>query len=296
MFLTASNNAVWRVVTGKRTRQDDPELIDLTNRIVNNFRNQDPSNPINLLQMNSLAFTKLRKFLGMPNFLDSTEKVTDMISDEVAKGTANENGYYIEKALSERENDLAEGKKTFLSGDYGVNYISAHLMDLFFAGTETTSTTLEWVFMYLVKYPESQEKFFQEIKNVTGGNERRVGLADKVNTHFCNAFIDEVIRHSQMAVLPPSHKTMRDVEFQGKLFPKGTQVLEVLYKFMSKYHSDSIHLFRSTTATTQSTMMRPTFQSQTNSSQRDSWQRTVLTPKRSSWCSSELAREGVLES
>ena len=40
------------------------------------------------------------------------------------------------------------------------------IMDLFFAGTETTSTTLLWTFFFLIKYPSVQDKCRQEIFNV----------------------------------------------------------------------------------------------------------------------------------
>ncbi len=216
---------IWRIVTGKRTRQDDPELLDLTARVVANFKSQDPSDLLCLLQFNSLSFTKLCRLLGLPNFLDSTKKVKEMIDSVVDETTADECGNYVEKALSKRESDIAEGKETFLSGNYAERLIAGQLMDLFFAGTETTSTMVEWTFMYLAKYPELQERMFQEIKSITGDNERRIGLVDKPSAHFCNAFTDEVSRHCQMATLPPSHKAMNDVYFQGKFIPKGTQVI-----------------------------------------------------------------------
>ena len=39
-------------------------------------------------------------------------------------------------------------------------------MDLFMAGGETSSTTLLWAFLFLVKHPEVQEKCRDEIRNV----------------------------------------------------------------------------------------------------------------------------------
>ncbi len=83
---------------------------------------------------------------------------------------------------------------------------------------------MEWMLLYLMKNPNDQEKVFQEIKTLTDNNGRQVNLGDKANAHFTNAFIDEVTRHFEMGVFPPSHKTLQDVVFQGKNIPKGTQV------------------------------------------------------------------------
>ena len=44
-------------------------------------------------------------------------------------------------------------------------------MDLFGAGSETTATTLSWALLYMILYPEIQEKVHQEIDEVLGGRE-----------------------------------------------------------------------------------------------------------------------------
>ena len=41
------------------------------------------------------------------------------------------------------------------------------IMDLFMAGTETTSTSLLWTFYFLVKHPDVQEKCRQELLEVS---------------------------------------------------------------------------------------------------------------------------------
>jgi len=44
----------------------------------------------------------------------------------------------------------------------------ASVSQLYIAGTETTTTSLRWAFLYLVLYPEMQEKIYQEIKSTIG--------------------------------------------------------------------------------------------------------------------------------
>ena len=39
----------------------------------------------------------------------------------------------------------------------------ALITDLYFAGTETTSSTIRWYFLYMAKYPEIQKKVQAEI-------------------------------------------------------------------------------------------------------------------------------------
>ena len=42
------------------------------------------------------------------------------------------------------------------------------LFDLFLAGSETTSTTLNWAVLYMVRYPEVQARVQEELDSVVG--------------------------------------------------------------------------------------------------------------------------------
>ena len=42
------------------------------------------------------------------------------------------------------------------------------LFDLFLAGSETTSTTLNWAVLYMVRYPDIQAKVQEELDTVVG--------------------------------------------------------------------------------------------------------------------------------
>lgn len=99
-----------------------------------------------------------------------------------------------------------------------------HWQILNIPGTDTTATALEWCVLYLLKYPEEQEKIFSEVSRITVGNRRRVTLEDRPEAHYTNAFIDEVFRHCPEGTIPPPHKTLADVTFRGKFIPKDTQV------------------------------------------------------------------------
>ena len=101
---------VWRIATGKRTRQDDPELVDFTKIVVENFQNMNPSDPMGLVMVSSLSVTRLRQFLGLRNYLDTSGKIKDMIKRTIGESKPNENGNYIERALSEDGSDEKGGK------------------------------------------------------------------------------------------------------------------------------------------------------------------------------------------
>ena len=68
-------------------------------------------------------------------------------------------------------------------------------LDLFKAGAETSSTTLLWCILYLVRYPEVQEKCAKELIRVTG--EEKPSKVHQLP--YCQAVIQEVQRMSCVA-------------------------------------------------------------------------------------------------
>jgi len=226
MFLPATNNVIWHLATGERRRQDDPMIIDLTKKLERNFQTLSPNDPISLLMINSLTFTKLIRFLGFNNMISSGQAVYDMVKLAIDKSSANADGNYIERGLAKIDEKL--NSKTF--GSYnGRAYLATQLADMFAAGTDTTSALSEWCLAYLLNFPEWQEKIFAEISMLTNDNERSIHLNDRSDAHFTNAFIEEVSRLTPMVIFPPPRKTLLDATLEDKLIPKGTQVMYSLY-------------------------------------------------------------------
>ena len=82
-------------------------------------------------------------------------------------------------------------------------------MDLMSAGSETTSTTLMWSVLYMILYPEVQDRCFLEIEDSIG--QSNVSLDDFEKLHFCQATIAEVLRVSQVAVSTVFHRVSKKV-------------------------------------------------------------------------------------
>ncbi|XP_046565212.1 cytochrome P450 2U1-like [Haliotis rubra] len=101
------------------------------------------------------------------------------------------------------------------------------IRDLFVAGTETTSTTIRWILVYLLSNPDVQEKCFQEIKEHIGQS-RRPTMKDKTNLPYVEATIMEALRLSDIVPTALPHAVPHDVQFRGYTFPKGVQVIVML--------------------------------------------------------------------
>ncbi|KAM4694433.1 cytochrome P450 2K1-like [Discoglossus pictus] len=98
--------------------------------------------------------------------------------------------------------------------------------NLFLAGMETTSTTLRWSLLLMMKYPEIQKKVQNEIEKVIGSTQPQ--MEHKKRMPYTNAVIHEIQRFA--SILPTSipRATTQDVTFRGYFLPKGTMVIPVL--------------------------------------------------------------------
>ncbi|XP_070808907.1 cytochrome P450 2J2-like isoform X2 [Pituophis catenifer annectens] len=97
------------------------------------------------------------------------------------------------------------------------------LSDQLVAGTETTSATLQWGFLYLVAFPEIQEKCWKEIDTVLG-NKASLKYEDRGKLPYTNAVIHEIQRVSNVIPLGLPHAPIKDVQLFGYKIPKDTMV------------------------------------------------------------------------
>ncbi|MEQ2241509.1 hypothetical protein ILYODFUR_026058 [Ilyodon furcidens] len=98
------------------------------------------------------------------------------------------------------------------------------VLDLFVAGSETTSNTLRWAFLYMAKYPEIQEKVQAEIDRVIGQSEQP-SMEDRVNLPYTDAVIHEVLRMGNIAPLALPHSTNKEVQLGGYTIPTGVLII-----------------------------------------------------------------------
>ncbi|XP_056336784.1 cytochrome P450 2J5 [Danio aesculapii] len=107
----------------------------------------------------------------------------------------------------------------------------ACVLDLFLAGTESTSNTLCWGLIYLVMYPDVQEKVHEEIDRVIG-NSREPSIADKANMPYTEAVIHEIMRFGDVIPLNGLRVAARDTTLGECFIPKGTTVLPILHSVL----------------------------------------------------------------
>uniref|UniRef100_A0A1J3J953 Cytochrome P450 76C4 n=1 Tax=Noccaea caerulescens TaxID=107243 RepID=A0A1J3J953_NOCCA len=98
------------------------------------------------------------------------------------------------------------------------------LLDLFTAGTDTNSSTVEWAMAELVRNPKKMAKAQAEIDSVVG-QKGVVEESDILDMPYLAAVVKESFRLHPAAPLLAPRKAEADAEVLGFMVPKDTQIL-----------------------------------------------------------------------
>ncbi|XP_016404343.1 cytochrome P450 2J2-like [Sinocyclocheilus rhinocerous] len=136
---------------------------------------------------------------------------------------------YIDAYLTETEK-----RKNDTEAGFNIDSLVWCTVDLFEGGTETTTNTLRWALLYMIKYPDIQEKVRAEIDQVIGS--RPPTMFDKANMHYINAFIHEVLRKPNLVPLNMARTARKNTTLGGYFIPKGTVMITNLTSVLYDKH------------------------------------------------------------
>ncbi|PPS15501.1 hypothetical protein GOBAR_AA05078 [Gossypium barbadense] len=133
------------------------------------------------------------------------EKLSDKKSDDYVLAYVDT---LLDLELPEEKRKLTEGEIFSLASEF-LN-----------AGTDTTSTALQWVLANLVKYPHIQDKLFREIKGVVGDGEE-IKEDDLQKMPYLKAVILEGLRRHPPGHFVLPHCVTEDTVLGDYLVPKN---------------------------------------------------------------------------
>ncbi|KAI7740850.1 hypothetical protein M8C21_020531 [Ambrosia artemisiifolia] len=108
--------------------------------------------------------------------------------------------------------------------EFNFKHIKILLVDLFLAGTETSSNTTEWAMTELLLNPDMFSRVRKEVSTVVG-EDGKIQEAKILDLPYLHAVIKETMRlHLSVPLLVP-HKTESEVKLGEYIVPRNTQIL-----------------------------------------------------------------------
>ncbi|GLJ19781.1 hypothetical protein SUGI_0358420 [Cryptomeria japonica] len=135
---------------------------------------------------------------------------------------------FIQRRLSAKrdnsEKDFLDVLLDFRTEDFTIVGIRAFISELFVAGTESSTISIEWAMAELIRNPQKLKRLRQELDEVVGCN-RKVEESDIDRLPYLHAAVKEILRLYPSGPLLVPHKAESSCEIGGFVIPKHSQVM-----------------------------------------------------------------------
>ncbi|OWA53859.1 Cytochrome P450 2U1 [Hypsibius exemplaris] len=221
------SNVICALIFGQRFDLKDPKFTQLTTMLTTNIQNVDVEGLAEVMpflmwfpnRVRDRVMTVRRNLRSLAVFFKDQvdEHARTKQRDEVVPD-------YLYAYQAEAENR----SKTVAENTFDEPQLLSSLFDLFIAGSETTSTTTLWAFVYMIENPEVMWKVQAEIdQNI--GRDRVLTNADRGLLPYTEATLLEIQRCASLVPLSVPHTTRSEMNIDGYIIPKDTVLLANLY-------------------------------------------------------------------
>ncbi|XP_060118466.1 cytochrome P450 2K6-like isoform X2 [Heteronotia binoei] len=224
---TAVANIIVAILLSKRYEYEDPTFLRLLHLVNENVRVAGYPSVMLYNMFPALGFLSGGRKIVLKNRNELHAFIQDTFVEHLKELDANDQRNFIDAFLiqQQEEKNKSQSNKFFHNEN-----LKAVVATLFGAGMETTSTTLRWGLLLMMKYPEIQKKVQEEITKVIGSAQPRIEHRAKLP--YTDAVIHEVQRFGNITPTAVSHATSTDVTLGDYFIPKGTHIIPLLYSVL----------------------------------------------------------------
>ncbi|XP_069890665.1 cytochrome P450 2C19-like [Dipodomys merriami] len=160
----------------------------------------------------------------LKNFDDINSYILKKINDHEESLDVNNPRDMIDCFLIKKKQEQENHKEPSEFTNEGLTILATNL---FGAETETTSTTLRYSLLLLLKHPQVTAKVKEEIDHVIGRH-RSPCMQDRSQMPYTDAVLHEIQRYIDLVPMNVPHAVTRDIKFRDYIIPKGTTILTSL--------------------------------------------------------------------
>ncbi|XP_075717050.1 cytochrome P450 2K1-like isoform X2 [Rhinoderma darwinii] len=225
--LTVINAAVANIIVSvlldQRFEYDDPTILKLISLVNENISIMESS----MIRLYN-SYPSLVGWLPgshrklVKNYEEMQNFIRDTFTRKEKELDVNDQRNLIDAFLAKQREGKPESTLYYHNKNLG-----KLVSNLFAAGMETTSTTLRWGLLLMMKYPAIQKKVQIEIECVMGSAQAQI--EHRKEMPYTDAVMHEIQRFGDIVPGSIPHATTKDVTFRGYFLPKGTNVIPLLH-------------------------------------------------------------------
>ncbi|ESO88638.1 hypothetical protein LOTGIDRAFT_179079 [Lottia gigantea] len=219
ILIKATTNIISIVVFGSRWDYDDTEMKKIVSVVESAFQSEGPLSPLHefpflrFIPVLSTRLTVIRQ--AIINIKQLVKERVNVHQETYSPGVIRD---FIDAVFTQ----LGKNPESDPGG------LERTIVDFFFAGSDTTASTLSWAFLYMILNPDVQSKCQKEIDEVVGQN-RKINMSDRQNLPYVEATLLEAQRLGSIAPFALPHTPLKDTMVKGYLVPAGSLVLGHIY-------------------------------------------------------------------
>ncbi|KAB7500010.1 Cytochrome P450 2L1 [Armadillidium nasatum] len=228
-------NVIWKLVADRRYEVSDKDVKKFSKNINDNFEDRDGALAVISLFPWLIPFVPrfiMNKWMLEARIVRRREEVfhlllvqikskysaIEVINDHKRKLDKENPKDLIDKYLIEKE----EQKNNPDYQHWGDDDLLQNMFDFFIAGSETTSSTIRWFFLFMGRFPDIQRRVQKEIdENVPKG--QCLSLQDKDKLPTLEALIFEVNRNVSLLPNALPHEVTQNTVLGGYDIPKENE-------------------------------------------------------------------------
>ena len=216
---TASvSNVIFGIIFNKSWNVDDPEFHEGMNIIHLEIRNLEKVGMVDFFPILRFVPFFRRAIKYHMRLRKRWRSFIISVLEGIADVKEKEEDSFYKTLKNKLEHDADEFNKKEIA-----ERLLAIVRDFFFAGTETTATTLQWFIILMANHQDVQKQIRDEMDQVVG-LERHPSLEDKPNLPLLEATLFELMRFRTLVPLAVPHSTLKDTYLNGMFIPANTVV------------------------------------------------------------------------
>ncbi|XP_018572226.1 probable cytochrome P450 303a1 [Anoplophora glabripennis] len=226
-------NTLWRMLAGVRYKHEDDKMKELQAILSELFER------VSMVGASFSHFPILKyiapELSGYNFYIRAHMRIWDFLNREL--------NYHKKTRDPKEPRDFMDVYLNVLNSSedipnsFSEQQLMALCLDMFMAGSETTTNTLGFCFLYLILYPDVQRKAQEEIDSVIGKH-CSPSMNDRPNLPYVECVVLEALRMFGGRAFTVPHRALRDTELCGYRIPKDVLVIANLHGSMLSSNSE----------------------------------------------------------